>query len=627
MGRVIREIIITFILLLPLFFEGTMVAQSAFDLRYSQAQRFYSEGRYSEAALILEASLDGVGLSENQRATAKQLLDRCRKALYHPEPDPVTVSLTTLPSNAKVSIDGAGSGNTPFVTALKPGRYAIRIDKEGYFPLDTAIVIRADDSRSISLEMSLEPRFATLRLDVKPEEGYSFTLGPEVEVGGHSLDLSSEFHSIEGVDHVNFYQMYQGGLLFVPQGAYVLILSAEGFDKEILQLNLHGGEEKSIAVRLAAKKGTIAFGGNVHADGATVYLDGEELGTLPMDNVAVMAGKHRLSYRKQGMQADKEEYLIDVPEGGVCRAWVSMKKVKAYRIIADDDKASIIVDGKEVGLSPALVNLTEGEHRVMAYKEGSYNGEITISVKPEEQGDDVVRLSLNPTRAVHFYTDRSGKNKESLSLFTKDGHILADRVMLPCEVLIPVNENSFKSIVYTDSPLLRAYKGPIKVKQKESEYQIRTFSKYYLHWVGVDVELPIKSNLKPLFEASLLSFSPLPFAGLSTSVLKVNLDFNESQPVSSVSFLLLNWDLRIGGSISKSMDIGFLGMYTYHPKVFSLPEYGSEWFAGVELASRIPYFNVNVQTGIKVFKEPLFVIRAGITLGGKDAKGNCYLRF
>ena len=317
MGRVIRETIITIILLLPLFFEGRMMAQSTFDLRYSQAQRFYSEGRYSEAALILEASLDGVGLTENQRTTAKQLLERCRKALYHPEPDPVTVSLTTLPSNAKVSVDGAGSGYTPFVTNLKPGRYAVKIEKEGYFPLDTAIVIRADDARAITLDMSLEPRFATLRLDVKPEEGYSFTLGPEVEVGGHSLDLSSDFRSIEGVDQVSFYQMYQGGILFVPQGSYVLILSAEGFDKEVLQLNLHGGEEKSIAVRLAAKKGTIAFGGNVHSDGATVYLDGKEIGTLPMDNVSVMAGKHKLSYHKQGMQADKEEYLVDVPEGGV----------------------------------------------------------------------------------------------------------------------------------------------------------------------------------------------------------------------------------------------------------------------------------------------------------------------
>lgn len=634
MEKTLRRIISYLLLSLILGTTLPVKAQTPFESRYTQAERYYAEGRYDDAVVILKASLEGVGLTEQQRSKAQALLERCQSESYARRNRPVTMTFNSTPTNAKVSIDGGSGVYTPFSTDLRPGQHSVLVEKEGYFPLDTTIVVASGaPSPKDPVKVSLKPQFATIRLDVKPEDGFSFSLGPEAEVGGHSLDLSVEAPVLQEADAVKYYQVYQDGVVLVPRGAYVLVLTAEGFDSKVLNLNLSDGENRSISVWLPAKKGTLEFEGNALADGTTVFLDGEAIGTLPLEKRTVSAGTHIISYEKPGMMTGKDEYVIDVPEGKTVRAWAGMKWFNTYEVSGDMDGVTILVDGKDAGKSPVTVPLTEGKHRLMARKEGYYSGEITVSVDERKEGTTRITLPLMPTRTVAFGTDRADR-KESLSLYTKDGHVLAEREALPCEVAVPMGDQSLKAVVWSDNALVqRHYKGPVKVKAEDNAHQIRTFSKLYLQWISAEASLgiPNKGTPQSFGSVSLLKFSPLPFAGLSTALVKADLGKMDTFGLYSVSFLLLNWDLRVGGSITKDIDAGLIASFAYHPDLSSLLGMpmvsGKELFAGAEVSTRFPYANVNLKAGVEVYSETRFVVKLGFSLGGKDSKGDCFLRF
>ena len=128
----------------------------------------------------------------------------------------------------------------------------------------------------------------------------------------------------------------------------------------------------------------------------------------------------------------------------------------------------------------------------------------------------------------------------------------------------------------------------------------------------------------------------------------------------AATVLFLNDEIRVGGAIFDYMDVSLVGAYAWYPDflkyVIPISHFtGHDVFAGVELSSRLPFIDVNLKAGMQMYfdakanlysadlnktnastadkfytqqlKMPaMFVVSVGISLGGKDSKGDSIIR-
>lgn len=621
MERTLRKIAISVSVILFLVSGIPSASQTTFDLRYAQAQRYHAEGRHKEAMLVLEAALEGVGLSDGQRRKAQALMAQCRAEVASLVKACSQVTFLTDPGTADVSVDGVCMGVTPFVTELSPGRHMVKIEKAGYASADTVISVNKND---VLFKVALKPRFALLRLDVRPEEGNAFHAEPEVVLDGCPINLCDTASVFSEAERPLLYHRYKNDVLLVPEGYHTLKLTAEGFVCRTISFYVKEGDEKKITESLPVQKGIIACAGTASSDGAAVFVDGNFVGVLPLPAKSIAAGTHVVSFSKEGMKTPRERYVVQVKEGETSHVWADMKAAVRYKVRCDLPDAVMIVDGKEMGMLPSEIDLVEGVHRIMARKDGYYCREVKVDTRKNDGRE--VDLSLVPTKTVSFKTDRPSE-KQKLSLYTSDGYVVSERQGLPCDVPVPVGIRHLRAVVFSDNPFFRSYVGPVNVKDKEAVV-IRTFSKNYIQWLRADFSFCPENRMSCAL--SLLNFSPLPFAGLSTSLLKADFSGAKSFNFPALSCLLMNWDLRIGRSLTKDIDAGFVGSFAYYPNFFPTKsvETGCQWFAGAGVSSRIPYCNAEVKMGVEWFGENMsFVVKLGVSFSGEKTRGNCYLHF
>jgi hypothetical protein len=83
------------------------------------------------------------------------------RAVPTPAPRPprgtlrVTSILSGRPYTATVKVDGVSRGSTPLTLSLPPGRYAVRVERQGFQPFDQTVTVTAQ--RSTALEADLLP--------------------------------------------------------------------------------------------------------------------------------------------------------------------------------------------------------------------------------------------------------------------------------------------------------------------------------------------------------------------------------------------------------------------------------------------------------------------------------------
>ena len=124
--------------------------------------------------------------------------------------------------------------------------------------------------------------------------------------------------------------------------------------------------------------------------------------------------------------------------------------------------------------------------------------------------------------------------------------------------------------------------------------------------------------------------------------------------------MFLNDELRVGGAVFDYMDVSLVGAYAWYPDflkyVIPMNHFtGHDLFTGVELSSRLPFGDVKLKAGLQMYLNakaniysadladpgaatvdkfytqqlkmpPMFVLSVGVSLGGKDSKGENIFR-
>jgi PEGA domain len=129
--------------------------------------------------------------------------------------------------------------------------------------------------------------------------------------------------------------------------------------------------------------GSIHIGSNV--DGATVYVDGKEVGQAPYDGTGVATGRHQVRVSKDGYQTFETEVRV---RGGARAELTATLELapSSLRIVSDVPGATVFLDRNYLGTTPVDVKtITAGEHQLTVSAEGYDMHAETVNVTTGHQ--------------------------------------------------------------------------------------------------------------------------------------------------------------------------------------------------------------------------------------------------
>ena len=561
-----------------------------------------------------------------------------------------SVLISTIPDRAFIFVDRE-QGMLSENFEMREGRHTIRIEKSGYERKDTTIVLgREVEKGETAFVFRLTPTFATISVEIKPEEGYSFDGFPTLDVSGNNVNLHPGAIKSFNVDReISYYEVYEDNLIPLHPGQYVLKVEADGFLPQTRDISISKGSQSKYEFTLTPICGTLSVSDEEYAEGATVLLDGVEIGTVPVNGIRVKSGKHVLSFIKEGFMTAQAEYEIEIPENKEARFKTSMERFAAYTISSEPAYCKVYLNGKYQGATPVRLILNEGEHTVRFEKNGFYPLEkkIKTDFSEVEHADSISLVQAFPLLVT--------ADRDSLGITISQGRgknkfIYADGVKTPATVEIPISNKPYK-IELTRSNLKKAWRGNMLFNSPERNHKnilswgtkspVLSGEWYLLPPVANFSNTDFKKGFKRLGDFKFATLALFP--GMSTSLINASLywesdiqenciypevpatsgltsipaltpeseGYQNTTWIPALTLLFLNEEFRMGGAILPNLDVNMLATYAWYPSLQFLHSLdpklslthmsGHDVFLGAELNSRIPVFNVHVKAGMQAF--------------------------
>ena len=574
---------------------------------------------------------------------------------------------------------------------LPEGSHKIRLEKNGYEQKDTTIVVTAASTENdLDFTISLTPSFAMLQVNISPEEGYVFDAVPKMDISGRPVDLHPSLINSFNVDqNITYYELYEDNIIPLQPGQYVIRIESEGFKMVAESINIAKGEKMVLNVALPAINGMLTVQDAENAKGAKVYIDGKEVGEIPLYNVKVKAGNHKLKVEKPSFLPEKEEYAFTLNEEEMLTMNISMKRYSTYNLTSNPPYCQVIVDGEKAGTTPLKLVLIEGSHTIRMEKDGYFAHEEGVDTDLVKEEQDI-NFELPKTYPLLVSSDLEGCN----ITISNGKDVLVSDVKTPATVEIPTSKTPYRIKLTRSNDFSTAYKGWFwYTKGQKDHLKLNSYSIEGFQGLGVNYYLKrpapyfgqteLGKDFQRIGDVSLAKMRL--FDGLTTSVVKATL-FTESDPnqnikypgkevsggdyknismIPALTILFLNGEFRIGGGVHNLGDVNLLATYAWYPNVSSFIPMthmsGHDIFLGAEISSRIPIFNANIRFGLQSFygqanicrptatatsstggntksrfgdpvayvvplSQAEFVVTIGFTLGTKDSKGNSILR-
>jgi len=569
------------------------------------------------------------------------------------------VRIVTVPARALITID-----NSPGMLAedfvMLEGKHRIRIEKSGYERRDTTIVLDSNDACGVKFSFNLKPQFSCISVIIKAAEGCNFNSEPTLDISGIDVDLRpGSFKSFNVDQDISYYSLYDGNIIPLHPGQYIIKAAAKGFVAEKKNIFAECGSTKTLEFILAPVTGTLSVSDEGNAMGADVYVDGKRVGTVPCKDIAIKTGKHNLHLEKPNYITDDESYEIEILEDENTEFRASMQGYRKYSIDSKPAGINVYLDEILAGTAPMELVVRDGDHVIRYDKAGYYPQ--TILVNPLKDIDTDLRPELE-----NAYPFLVSADKDSLRITITHGEgpgtkVYVEGVKTPAKVFLPLKKKPY-SITLTryDSKVL--YKGNFTFnRQANNELKILTWTEgmpilsvnafinplirpaegenaltlAYIYHYNTNSEGMPRRCFDRVGDASLMPLRLLP--GLTTNLAKATLfahipsDRNdkivyyEGKPTDNsthkpldlgaaykdvvllpaFSALLINGEFRVGGAMLPFMDGGLLASYAWYPDIRKLVGFthmsGHDIFVGAEFSTRIKIINVNLKAGAQMF--------------------------
>jgi len=275
------------------------------------------------------------------------------------------LSIATSPAGAAIFLNGDSIGISPLENygVAAEENLAVRLRQPGYFTFDTAIVVKTGER--FRLSQSLRPATVQVAVIINPATAQVIiddqTISPsrranlELKVGQHRIRvLNAGYISVDepfilqqDLNDTLRYNLVKlpgpaanaGGLSITSQpdgatitlngapagktpyqnqnlkpGRYKVVASKEGFENYSGEVTVRSGETVPLEVTLKALTVTGRLSIKSDPEGATIFLDGRELGNTPQELNNVPAGSRQIELRKKGYKEYNATVVVEAQQ-------------------------------------------------------------------------------------------------------------------------------------------------------------------------------------------------------------------------------------------------------------------------------------------------------------------------
>jgi endonuclease YncB( thermonuclease family) len=192
---------------------------------------------------------------------------------------PATLSITTAPAGAKVSIDGKPIGAAPLQKQLTPGKHQVQASLDGYQP--QSLSVEARPGQTLREELKLSAVAATLIVDSAPP-GATIRID-DSPVGATPLQE------------------------WVAPGKHQLQATLDGYQPQSLSIEPGAGQTLREELKLAALPATLVV--STAPPGAAVSIDDNPVGAAPLQK-QLEPGAHQIRANLEGYQPESRSVSL-----------------------------------------------------------------------------------------------------------------------------------------------------------------------------------------------------------------------------------------------------------------------------------------------------------------------------
>jgi hypothetical protein len=580
------------------------------------------------------------------------------------------VNILTNPRNATVIFPELNnqvlSTNRPITN--NSGKYKVNIVKAQYRNVDTTIIIPRDAEKTYNID--LVPLFSRLKLDLSTDDSTMFQNAPIMWIDSTKLELDAlvkpGMNQRSFFDDVEFNKFYEGNIIPVAEGIHKIKIQADGYVAFEKSFEVKNGKLYNLPVKLESIFGYLTFVDKQFAEGATVYIDGQKIGQVPLFKVKTKIGVHKVNFEKSGYVPMSEENEVVVEEKKVTDFDVSMFVARKVSFETNPPYAEIIMDNNRIGFTPISTIVNEGTHEILVRKSGFATEKFIKTINNLSPDNEVQKIELLPIYPLTLDSEKKGLQVKITGKDQNHNIVVDEKYVTPTSIPLPYGKYQVK--LFDEKK--KYFNGTINHKEEIIRRgKLPNYSRSTFHILeasmGINQNEGKFYNTKDVndidnFEASFGRIQVFPGSGLSSAIFNADYTLIKTDSIDYKTvapyFFFLNWDWRLGGSVLRQLDVNLLGRAKYTPGLkfanFNIPGITDvemqNYFYGFEISSRLSYINLNFRFGrqinigkinmwnevdmeyteqsIDLSKTDKWVGSIGITLNGKVYKSNNMLR-
>ncbi|MBC8552844.1 MAG: PEGA domain-containing protein, partial [Candidatus Brocadiales bacterium] len=265
-----------------------------------------------------------------------------------------TVAIESKPANAVIYIDGNNVGVTPAtIDSVKTGQHLIEVKLDGYEIWSKEINVVAKKKTSLTAELTT--KFGTISLSSEPTNAKIFIDG--IEVGTTPARLESVLH-----------------------GPHLVEVKMDGYSVLKKNVNVGPGKETVLTAKLQVNTGSVSI--KSQPKSANIYLDGKHIGITPETITSINPGIHEIKVKMENYDVWSDTINIETGKESDITAMLQ-RSTGSLMVESDPTNAMILVDGKEVGLTPEIImSSAKGTHAIEVRMDGYDIWKKEVDIEP-----------------------------------------------------------------------------------------------------------------------------------------------------------------------------------------------------------------------------------------------------
>jgi hypothetical protein len=251
-------------------------------------------------------------------------------------------------AGAQIWLDGEMKGVAPITLTTTPGRHQLLIKKDGFETSEQWITATENQTQTImpTLKEIVKPKFGTIvvEADVPDAEVY-------IDGNKHPDNTPSVINNV--IEGLHVIEVRKAPSL--PWKQTVQVKANESTKvRADMQSTMHGGTG---VVRVLSD-----------APGARAFIDGTDMGPVPVDIKDVKAGEHIIQVKAPGMKTGEKKIMVAAGKSTIEKFDLNPEVPADFgllKVVSMTPDALVFIDGAAVGKVPVEKNIAAGEHLVV----------------------------------------------------------------------------------------------------------------------------------------------------------------------------------------------------------------------------------------------------------------------